>query len=752
VRINGLVQGVGFRPTVYRLAHRYGVVGYVANDSHGVTMQIEGVQEDVEALLRAIPTELPPLARINEFDTVELAPTGAEIDFTIRDSVVRGHRRALITPDSCVCQDCLAELFDPDDRRHLYPFINCTNCGPRYTIVTDVPYDRHNTTMAAFTMCPQCQAEYDDPLSRRFHAQPNACWQCGPRLSLRDATGREIARDNPVGAAVEALLKGRIVAIKGLGGFHLACCATSDDAVRRLRGRKRRDQKPLAIMSADLDSVDGYALLTASDKAVLTAAQRPICLVPKRPDSAISELVAPNSKYFGVMLPYTPVHYLLFRDNPFLALVMTSGNVSEEPIAKDIADGLKRLSGIADYYLTNDRDIFCRADDSVVRMLSDEPVFLRRSRGYVPVPVFLRSPVKKSMLGVGAELKNTVCLVKDDKAFVSQHIGDLKNVLALQFFEQAIDHLRRILEIEPAAIACDLHPGYLSSRYAANQGNVPVVRVQHHHAHIASVLAETGEQGPVIGVACDGTGLGDDGAMWGCEFLVATKRDYQRRGHLEYVALPGGDKAVEEPYRMALSHLVNAFGDDVEKLDLPFLRAIEPEKRKIVLQMIARRVNSPSTSSLGRLFDAASALVGVCEAATFEGQPAIEFEAVVRSEETGVYPWAIAEVNGRFVVDPKPIIRALVEDVSRRVEPPIIAARFHNAVVAFITEMCVRLREATSIETVALSGGVFQNDVLARRLVSNLLERGFKVLVNRHVPPNDGGISLGQVAVANELL
>ena len=574
IEISGIVQGVGFRPFVYQLANRFGLKGSVSNTASGVTVHVEGAGQGIDAFVRELRPASPPLARITDIREAP-ADVAGHARFAIAQSTELAQRSTLISPDVAVCADCLAELFDPADRRFGYPFINCTNCGPRYTIIDDVPYDRPKTSMRRFAMCRACQAEYDDPDDRRFHAQPNACAACGPQVRLLDARSGEVAGADPVRKTAELLGQGRIVAVKGLGGFHLAVDARDEAAVARLRKRKGREEKPFAVMSRDLESVRGYASVDDRRAALLTAMERPIVLLEKRRPDPLAPSVSPGNRYFGVMLPYTPLHHLLLDRCPD-PLVMTSGNLSEEPICIDNREALERLNGIADAFLVHDRDILLRADDSIVRRAAGQTRFLRRSRGYVPVPVFLQRPQAR-VLACGAELKNTVCLTKENRAFVSQHIGDLENLETYGFLDRTVQHLRRILDIRPDIVACDMHPDYLSTRYADAQTGVERIRVQHHHAHIASCLAENRTDGPVIGLAFDGTGYGTDGCIWGGEVLVADTRRFQRVGHLAYVPMPGGAAAIREPWRMAVSYLYDAFGGGFTSLDLPFVRRLDPE-------------------------------------------------------------------------------------------------------------------------------------------------------------------------------
>ncbi len=741
--IEGIVQGVGFRPFVFSLARRYALAGWVLNDARGVSIEAQGDEEALGAFARALQREHPPLAVITGFHVEEIAPQ-EEGEFSILASRDETRRSAQIAPDTWVCPECLAELFDPADRRYRYPFINCTNCGPRYSIVTAVPYDRPSTTMVDFPLCAACLAEYEDPVSRRFHAQPNACVECGPRLSLRDAEGALLPCDDPVMAAVALLRDGKIVAIKGLGGYHLAVDARSGEGVAELRRRKVRDEKPFALMSFDLDDVARYARFDETEARLLSGAERPIVLLRQREEHPLSPLVAPRNRYFGVMLPYTPLHYLLLKDS-FTALVMTSGNHSDEPIAFEDGDAQERLGGIADAFLTHDRRIHIRTDDSIARTMSGRPLLLRRSRGYVPRGVLLPRS-QPCVLAVGGELKNTVCLTRDDRAYLSHHVGDLKNPETFSSFCRTVDHLRAILDLTPEIVAHDLHPDYDSSRYAEAFPNARKVAVQHHHAHLASCLAEHGTEEDAIGVIFDGIGYGADGRIWGGEFLVGDLTGYRRAGHLAYAAMPGGDAATKEPWRMALSYIYQVYGRDYPAL--PFLEEIEASAVRIVLQMIEKGFNSPMTSSCGRLFDAVAALCALRTTVSYEGQAALELEMILDPKETGSYRCDLRRDQHGWIVDPSPLIRGAVEDLLEGAPAAVVSARFHRALAQIVAAMCRRLRDEGAPGRVVLSGGVFQNLFLTESASALLRADRFEVLTHSLVPPNDGGLSLGQAAVA----
>lgn len=748
LQVNGIVQGVGFRPFVYQLAVRHGLKGEVANTSAGVSIHIEGPAERLRLFERELTAESPPLARIVDVQS-RPHPVQNCTDFRIAPSHGQAAMATLISPDAAVCDDCLRELFDPSDRRYRYAFINCTNCGPRYTIIDDIPYDRPKTSMRGFTMCPRCQAEYDDPLDRRFHAQPNACPACGPQVGLWQGRGRPIRVADPIAAAAELIRQGRIVGVKGLGGYHLSVDAQNAEAVARLRERKLREEKPFAVMSPDLAAIRRYSVLEPDEERLLAAVERPIVLLQKVHPFPLAEGVAPRNRYVGAMLPYTPLHHLLLACG-FTALVMTSGNRSEEPIAIDNADAFERLAGIADAFLAHDRDIYLRSDDSVVRCAAGGARFLRRSRGWVPAPVFLRQALPP-ILACGAELKNTVCLTKADQGFLSQHIGDLENLSTYEFFQKTIAHMQRILAVRPEIIACDLHPDYLSTRWAEEQAGLPRVRVQHHHAHVVSCMAEHRLEGSVIGLSCDGTGYGPDGTVWGGEVLIASESGFERIAHLAEVAMPGSAAAIREPWRMAVSYLQDAFGGDLGGLDLPFMREAGADKVRLIQEMIVKRINAPLTSSLGRLFDGVAALAGLRSRVSYEGQAAMELEMAARDETDSFYDFVL-EGDGPWRMPPAPIIRAVAEDVGKGCPASWISAKFHNTMIRSFGDLCGRIRAAHGLKRVVLSGGVFQNARLLTGLVRRLESAGFEVFSHRLVPTNDGGIALGQAVIAAKSL
>ncbi|HEX8814351.1 MAG TPA: carbamoyltransferase HypF [Terriglobales bacterium] len=746
IEVAGIVQGVGFRPYIYRLATSRGLTGTVSNTSAGVTIEIQGASEVVGDFLDRLPAEAPPLSRIIGIESREL-PCNGDKEFRIIHSHGGEAVRTLISPDVAICPDCLREMFDPSDRRFRYPFINCTNCGPRFTIVRDIPYDRPFTSMATFPMCPQCQAEYDDPLNRRFHAQPNACWACGPRVELLDRSGKKINGRDPIAEVIRLLRAGSIVAIKGLGGFHLAADATNADAVGLLRERKRRVEKPFAVMVPDIEAARRVCEVDDAGLEALHSIQRPIVLLPKNADSPVVDAVAPFNAFLGVFLPYTPLHYLILREGNFPALVMTSGNLSEEPIAIANDEALARLQNLADYFLIHNRDILLRCDDSVVRVANGVTRQLRRSRGFVPVPVFLKDE-QPSVLAVGGELKNTICLTKGKHAFLSQHVGDLENGEGYKFFAEAVEHLERILEIEPEIVACDLHPDYFCTRWALQQGGRRLVGVQHHHAHIASCMAENHLDERVIGFALDGTGYGTDKHIWGGEVLIADYSGFERVAHLEYIPLPGGAAAIREPWRMAVSYLFHSFGREFLNLPVPFVQHLDRQKTEIILQMIKNDINSPLTSSCGRLFDAVAALIGIRGRVNYEAQAAIELEFAIDGSGDDSYPLDLDQSGESWIIHSRPMFEAILNDLQRDESAGAIARRFHNGLINVFVKIAVALRGNHGLNRVCLSGGTFHNVYLAQRFEAKLLDREFEVYTHREVPAGDGGLSLGQALIA----
>jgi len=759
IRVEGVVQGVGFRPFVHSLATSLGLVGHVGNDVDGVFAEVEGTAEAVSQFLVLLERQAPPLARIDRVSTKNLQLTGSA-EFAIAPSSSAGLRRTLVSADSATCADCLRELADPANRRYRYPFINCTNCGPRFTIVRDVPYDRPLTTMSRFKMCADCAAEYHDPADRRFHAQPVCCPACGPSLELVDAAGRRLSDADPIAAAAAQLRSGQVLAIKGLGGYHLAVDAQNATAAAALRARKHREDKPFAVMVPDLAAARALCQIDDASQRLLVSGARPIVLLPRRggpaaagADGHVAPAVAPGNPQLGLMLPYTPLHHLLLAAIA-RPIVATSGNVSDEPIAFRDADALARLGAIADAFLLHDRAIHIRTDDSVVRASRGREVVIRRSRGYVPEPLRVEHSFPRPVLACGAELKNTFCLAAGNRAFVSHHIGDLENAETLRSFTEGIEHFSRLFDIEPELVAHDLHPDYLSSKYAAELAGAELTGVQHHHAHIASCLADNGVTGPVIGVAFDGTGYGTDQTIWGGEFLIAELACFERVGCLEPVPMPGGTAAIRQPWRMTAAYLAAGYPDG-----LPASLAVRDRNERrwaAVLAMAERGINSPVTSSAGRLFDAVSALLGVRDEVNYEGQAAIELEQLADGQERASYPCTAVDTgeageprgSGLLRLRAADLVRAAAEDLAAGTARPAIAGRFHNGVASAIIAVCTQLRERTGLDVVALSGGVFQNMLLTGKVVTGLEEAGFRVLTQGRVPCNDGGISLGQAVVA----
>ena len=738
--VKGIVQGVGFRPFIYSLAKKYALNGFVLNNTEGVEIEVEGEPQNLREFIKDIRRASPPISSIEAIEETQLPLFGYK-EFVIKESAKKDVSSLLISPDIATCDDCLRELFDPKDRRLGYPFINCTNCGPRFTIIKDIPYDRPRTTMSKFVMCKDCREEYENPENRRFHAQPNACHVCGPKIFLLDRVGKEI-RGNPIKETARLLRQGKIVAIKGLGGFHLACDASNYEAVSRLRQRKYREDKPLAIVARDLDSIKEVCQVSKEEAKLLCSPRRPIVLLKKRHTRTIAENVAPNNNYLGVMLPYTPVHTLIMRELN-LFLIMTSGNISDEPIIYENDVAMEKLNGIADYFLVNNRDIYTRCDDSVARVFKNKEMLLRRSRGYVPYPVKLAFNFDSEILATGAHLKNTFCLGRENYAFLSHHIGDLENAEALKAFEQGIEHFKHLFYINPKIVVYDLHPRYLSTQYALSIEGVKKIGVQHHFAHIASCLAENKVSDKVIGVAFDGTGYGLDGRIWGGEFIIGNLKKMERVGHFKYVAMPGGEAAIKEPWRMALAYLLYTFGDDANKF-----KEFDAQK----FELLKKGINAPLTSSVGRLFDGISSILGIRDFANYEGQPAIELEMISDESVDETYEFEIQDENGMIIVDPKPMILQIVKDRDERKELSEIGGKFHNFVRDAILRVCSILRNKYNINKVALSGGVFQNMLLLEKTYDSLLEKGFEVYIQRLVPTNDGGISLGQAVLVHSIL
>jgi hydrogenase maturation protein HypF len=768
LRVTGVVQGVGFRPFVHRLATELALGGHVGNDSGGVFVEVEGPQPDVACFERRLVDDAPPMARVAAIDATAVHPLG-EHGFRILESRSRAQARTFVPPDVAVCDDCLAELADPTDRRYRYPFINCTNCGPRFTITVRLPYDRPNTTMRGFELCEACAREYDDPADRRFHAQPVACAACGPRAQFVadgcGAVGQTVGRADAVGAtdaviaaAQAALRAGQVLAVKGLGGYHLVCDATSDDAIATLRSRKGRPDKPFAVMARDLSGAQILAHTDAAEAAVLNGPARPIVLLSRRSRTPLSDLVAPGNPYVGILLPYTPLHHLLFWPVPGCdapppqVLVMTSGNLSDEPICYEDGDARERLSHLVDGWVVHDRPVHVPCDDSVVRVEAGRELPVRRSRGYAPLPVRLPFDAVP-LLAAGGELKNAFCLAEGRDAWMSQHIGDMGSVHTLAAFKRSVRQFAGMYRVNPKLVVADAHPGYQTRRWAEEDANRPVELVQHHHAHIAAVMVENGAPADerVIGFAFDGTGFGPDGAIWGGEALVAGYASFERRAHLRYVPLPGGDATIHKPYRAALAHLWAAgieWGADI----LP-VRAAPSIELSVLRRQLERGVQCVPTSSMGRLFDAVSSLIGARHTVSYEAQAAIELETVAASHDGPVPQYSFETTEGEtegsaLLIDSSALLRAVVEDIRQGCAPGAVAAGFHEAVARLIGETADRLRQETGIATVAMSGGVFQNVLLVRLARAELTRLNLRVLAHRVVPPNDGGLALGQAAIA----
>ena len=744
IEVRGIVQGVGFRPFVYRIADEHGIKGSVSNNPLGVDIVARGEGDQLYLFLKALKDEAPPAAVVEKVSVFTTGPFEAD-SFRIAPSSLEGEKHVLISPDLATCDDCLAELFDEADRRYRYPFINCTNCGPRFTIIADTPYDRPNTSMAKFTMCPDCAREYNDPSNRRFHAQPNACPVCGPRVQLVDAGGGQLSGDAIV-AAAGLLGEGKIVAVKGLGGFHLACDGTSDETVARLRQRKNRYAKPLAVMVKDIDEALALCQVGEEEEKLLCSVGRPIVLLLEREGNRLSGEVATGLNHQGLFLPYTPLHHLLLGEVG-LPLVMTSGNVSSEPIVKSNEEALQRLAGIADYYLLHDRDILVRYDDSVTRVFQGAEYPVRRARGYAPYPVSLAGQAKVQVLAVGAELKNTFCILRGDKAFLGQHIGDMETAGELDHFEEALSAIKRLFSLEPEVVAHDLHPEYMTTQLAREM-ELPLVGVQHHHAHIASCMADNRIEGSVLGVSWDGTGYGEDGTVWGGEFLLCDGTGFERLAHLYRYPMPGADACIYRLYRMVMGVMSELFAGVDEALER--LRArfdISQEEADSLAFQLNDGINSPLTSSAGRMFDVAAALSGLRSEAVYDGQAACELEAV--AEPTGKhYSFTIDRSAQPWVVDTRQLFRELMVDLDSGTGAGKVAGKFHSTMAMAIVETVESLSRETGVSRVALSGGVFQNELLTNLVVDGIKSVDLTPYIHRRVPCNDGGISLGQAVIA----
>ncbi len=749
VAVSGIVQGVGFRPFVHGLANRFGLSGFVRNQTGGVLIEVEGQSDSLDQFLHELASSPPPLAHIDEVRWTSRLPRG-DPDFRIESSETDLASSIFVSPDFATCDDCLRELFDPGDRRYLYPFLNCTHCGPRLSIIREAPYDRQRTTMAAFSMCPDCRAEYENPRDRRFHAQPIACPACGPRLRALDSRGQQVHTDLPMALGALSLKDKKIVALKGLGGYHLACLADDDAAVALLRRRKHRDQKPFAIMVKDVELARSLCEISPAELRILISPRRPIVLLKRRRDAQVAEMVAPGNPTLGVMLPYTPLHHLILSQLDGKSLVMTSGNASDEPIAFEDEDAVARLAGIADLFLTHDRPIHLRCDDSVTRVVAGSELPLRRSRGYAPAPVELPLPCPMPILALGGQLKATFALGRGRHAFLSHHLGELEYYEAERAYRQAVPHYERLFGLEPELVVHDLHPDYATTRYARERDpSIPRLAVQHHHAHVASCMADNLLDEPVIGVAFDGTGLGTDGAIWGGEFLTGSYGGFRRAAHLRYVPMPGGDQAIREPWRMAASYLADAGQGD------SFLAGRVPAASLMtVRRLIDRQINTPLTSSVGRLFDGVAALLGTRDRVTYEGQAAIELEwlaTTARSCDLSSFDFDITagpERGDPLSIDTRPLIVSIATLIGSGQDRAQIAWRFHLTLVEIVAQVCARLRQQEGLDLVVLSGGVFQNALLTSRVIERLEREGFRVYRHRNVPPGDGGLSLGQLAIA----
>ena len=762
IRIKGNVQGVGCRPFVYRTAVDLALTGFVQNDTAGVTIHLQGTPEKIRQFLEYLnsPEKAPPLMQIASCQVSELPVDEDETSFKIRTSDSLGPPISHVTPDSAVCQDCLNEMANQQDFRFRYPFINCTNCGPRYSIVKTIPYDRPNTTMAPFEWCQKCKDQYDNPADRRFHAQPVACPECGPKIYLTDNTGCSLEEDSD--AAIEKtahlLRQGKIVAIKGIGGFHLAVDALNDDAVKRLRQRKQREHKPFAMMVASVQAVRQFALVCDNAEQLLKSPQSPIVLLPKiepQPGNTIAPSVAPETNSLGFMLCYAPLHHLLFAYEGIEVLVMTSANISDEPLVYENEQALAKLSNIVDAFLMHNRQIYRRVDDSVIHIIDQKPASLRRARGYVPTPFLRDQSCPVDIFAAGPDLKNTFCFVKQNQFILSEHIGDLADALVYRHYVNSVEHLRKLFEVQPKIIACDLHPSYFSTQFAQSIPAEKIIPIQHHWAHVASALAEFNYTEPVIGLVADGTGFGTDGAVWGCECLIASLTEFKRLGHLKYYTLPGADKAAKEPIRPLMSLLKSLTNDSSYLNEFQYLfKTIEPDKEKlrIIDNQIQKNINTVQTSSLGRLFDAVAALLNLGTYNHFDAQLPMALEALACTCTEEAYDFDItSEPEGMLILDIKTMLRQIIHDLKVNLSVPIIAAKFHNCIANALLAMAVEAAKISGLKTVALSGGVFCNRYLAERLITLLKKNHFLVLFKSNVPANDGGIALGQAAIAAQL-
>lgn len=739
LQITGLVQGVGFRPFIFRLAHELGLKGYVLNNTFGVLIEVEGEKQTLDSFLTRIDTEKPPVSKIFSLQHTFLEEAGFN-DFEIRESTQEGVKKVSVLPDIATCNECLHEITDPKDRRFIYPFTNCTNCGPRFTIIRDLPYDRKNTSMKNFLMCPSCQKEYDLPSHRRFHAQPNACHICGPWVSLYDSKGTLICeKDDAIEKAVNLIRKESIVAVKGIGGYHLVCDATSEEAVLRLRERKHREEKPMAVMFPDIEAVRAETQINRLEERAVSSIERPVVIVKKGDKTSLARSVSPGNSTVGVFIPYSPLHHIILRKLK-KPVVATSANMTDEPIVIDEKDAFTRLPDIADYLLTHNRAIVRRCDDSVVRITADRQVPIRRSRGFAPIPVSVPFIFKKPVLALGPYMNNTIALGIDDKVFLSQHIGDLDTPLAMEFYEDTVNDFLKLFGVDPEIVVSDMHPGYYSTKYGEKHFNDRLLKVQHHYAHILSCMIENDvpEDREVIGFAFDGTGYGSDGTIWGGEVLLASYNGFERTFHLRPFNLPGGDRAVKEPCRTALSLLYETLGSRIDEIDFT---GMSGEEMSFLLNMISRGINSPVTTSMGRLFDGVASIIGLTHKISYHAQAATALEQLaLTSDETDSYPFGVE----KSIIDQRPTIEMIVNDVTAGLPKEIIARKFHNTIVKIIVFVASLMNKETGISYIALSGGVFQNSIILENAFIKLKERKLVPIIHQLVPSNDGGISLGQ--------
>ncbi|MDS0527531.1 carbamoyltransferase HypF [Clostridium sp. SHJSY1] len=753
LRVEGIVQGIGFRPFVYNIAIHNDIKGWINNNSEGVFIDIEGEDEKVHIFLQELKNEAPSLAKIEKL-IIKEEKLKYYTRFEIKKSQIYKGKITLVSPDIATCEECIQEIKNPTNKRYKYPFTNCTNCGPRFSIIKDIPYDRDKTTMEEFKMCMECEEEYKNPLNRRFHAQPNACKECGPKLWIEDTNGVKVSVYDEIEWTRKKLKEGKIFAIKGLGGFHLVCDAADENAIRILRDRKKRPHKPFAVMMKNIEATKKYCKVSFKEEEVLTGSKRPIVILEQLANNNLSELIAPHQKTLGVMLPYTPLHHLLFEDN-VEALIMTSANVYGLPLEYKNKDAIKNLGSIADYFLQHDRDIYVPIDDSVVKIVNDDIYMIRRARGYVPEPILIEN--MKSIFACGSNMKNTFCISKENFLFLSQHNGDLENVETIEHYENNIEHFKNIFSFKPDYIAIDMHPNYTSNKFAQKY-NLPVIEVQHHHAHIVSSLAESGVNRKVIGIAFDGTGYGTDGKLWGGEFLLCDNKEFERLGHLEYIKMPGGEKAIKEPWRMGVSYIYETFKsgkwnscNNLEQLQKVLVNIYGKQSINL-LPIIDAQINCPETSSMGRLFDGVSSIIGLNHVITYEGQAAIELESLIKNEGyKKSYNYNI-NIDKGYVVEPYEIILGIMKDKVRNISDGVIATKFHNTIIKFAKEICNLIRKDRGINEVALSGGVFQNKYLLNGLIEELKSSQFIVYTNKLIPSNDGGIALGQIIIANEIL